>query len=214
MPHSSRRSLKTRNALLTAGVDLLATRSIDSISIDELVQTANVAKGSFFNHFEDKQKFGELIARQIRAEMESHVAVINADIDDPAERLVRGICLFIALALDDPKRATILLRGHEWATEKDNPLNAGLYADLRRGVESGRFCRSALDGGIAFVTGIGSMAVVQILDQSLDRKTATARAQSLLYMTLLGLNVSETDAAAISQKTVEVLLFAPVEAVQ
>ena len=58
------------------------------------------------------------------------------------------------------------------------------------------------------------MAVVQILDQSLDRKTVTARAQSLLYMTLLGLNVSETDAAAISQKTVEVLLFAPVEAVQ
>ncbi|MEC8565721.1 MAG: hypothetical protein VXY46_03675, partial [Pseudomonadota bacterium] len=141
-------------------------------------------------------------------------AVINADIDDPAERLVRGICLFIALALDDPKRATILLRGHEWATEKDNPINAGLYADLRRGVESGRFCCSALDGGIAFVTGIGSMAVVQILDQSLDRKAAAARAQSLLYMTLLGLNVCETDAAAISKNTVEALLFAPEEAVQ
>ena len=79
---------------------------------------------------------------------------------------------------------------HEWATEKDNPLNAGLYADLHRGVESGRY-RSALDGGIAFVTGIGSMAVVQILDQGLDRNAAAARAQSLLYMTLLGLSVSE-----------------------
>ena len=214
MSHISRRSLKTRNALLTAGVDLLATRSIDSISIDELVQTANVAKGSFFNHFEDKRKFGELIARQIRAEMESRVAMINADIDDPAERLVRGVCLFVALALDDPKRATILLRGHEWATEKDNPLNAGLYADLRRGVESGRFCHSALDGGIAFVTGIGSMAVVHILDQGLDRSAAAARAQNLLYMTLLGLNVSEIEAAAISKKTVEALLVAPEESVQ
>ncbi|MEC8545402.1 MAG: hypothetical protein VXY43_00920 [Pseudomonadota bacterium] len=71
-----------------------------------------------------------------------------------------------------------------------------------------------MDGGIAFVTGIGSMAVVQILDQSLDRKAAAARAQSLLYMTLLGLNVSETDAAAISKNTVEALLFAPEEAVQ
>lgn len=214
MHHPSRRSLKTRNALLTAGVELLATRSIEAISIDELVQAAKVAKGTFFNHFEDKRKFGELIARQIRVEMESHVAMINADIDDPAERLVRGVCLFIALALDEPKRATILLRGHEWATKKDNPLNAGLYADLCRGVESGRFCRSALDGGIAFVTGIGSMAVVQILDQGLDRNAAAARAQSLLYMTLLGLNVSEIDAAAISQKTVEALLVAQEEAVQ
>lgn len=214
MHHPSRRSLKTRNALLTAGVDLLATRSIEAISIDELVQAAKVAKGTFFNHFEDKRKFGELIARQIRVEMESHVAMINADIDDPAERLVRGVCLFIGLALDDPKRATILLRGHEWATEKDNPLNAGLYADLRRGVKSGRFCLSALEGGIAFVTGIGSMAVVQILDQGLDRNAAVARAQSLLYMTLLGLNVSEIDAAAISQKTVDALLVAQEEAVQ
>jgi AcrR family transcriptional regulator len=139
IPPPSKRSLKTRNALLTAGVDLLATRSIDAISIDELVQAARVAKGTFFNHFDDKQKFAELIARQIRVEMETRVGAINRKIDDPAERLVRGMCLFIALALNDPKRATILLRGHEWATEKDNPLNAGLYADLHRGVESGRF---------------------------------------------------------------------------
>ena len=214
MHHPSRRSLKTRNALLTAGVDLLATRSIDAITIDELVQAASVAKGTFFNHFDDKQKFAELIARQIRVEIENSVGMVNADIEDPAERLVRGVCLFIALALNDPKRATILLRGHEWATQKDNPLNAGLYADLRRGVESGRFCRSALDGGIAFVTGIASMAVVQILEQGLDRATAAARVQSLLYMTLLGLTVRTKDAEAISQKTVEALLVTETETAQ
>ena len=214
MQHSSRRSLKTRNALLAAGADLLALRSIDAITIDELVQAAKVAKGTFFNHFDDKQKFAELIARQIRVEMESHVALINTDIEDPAERLVRGVCLFIALALDDPKRAAILLRGHEWATQKDNPLNAGLYADLRRGVESGRFCRSALDGGIAFATGIASMAVVQILEQALDRNATAARAQNLLYMTLLGLNVPTKDAEAISQKTVEALLVTQTETAQ
>ena len=58
------------------------------------------------------------------------------------------------------------------------------------------------------------MAVVQILDQGLGRDAAAARAQSLLYMTLLGLNVSEIDAAVISQKTVEALLVAQEEAVQ
>ena len=209
MPPPSKRSLKTRNALLTAGVDLLATRSIDAISIDELVQAARVAKGTFFNHFDDKQKFAELIARQIRVEMETRVGAINRKIDDPAERLVRGMCLFIALALNDPKRATILLRGHEWATEKDNPLNAGLYADLHRGVESGRFCPPALDGGIAFVTGICSMAVVQILEQGLTPAAASARVQSLLYMTLLGLKVSSSEAEDISTKTVATLLIAP-----
>ena len=95
----------------------------------------------------------------------------------------------LRLALDDPKRATILLRGHEWATEKDNPLNAGRFTLICvAGLKVVAFA-VPLDGGIAFVTGIGSMAVVQILGQNLDRKAAGTQAQSLVYMTLLGLNV-------------------------
>ena len=51
------RGVETRMALLAAGQKLLAERPIDALAIDEIVQTAGVAKGSFYNHFEDKDAF-------------------------------------------------------------------------------------------------------------------------------------------------------------
>ena len=48
------RRLRTRAALLASGAELLGQRPIDAIAINEIVEHAGVAKGSFFNHFADK----------------------------------------------------------------------------------------------------------------------------------------------------------------
>jgi AcrR family transcriptional regulator len=48
---------KTRLALIRAGQKLFAERPIDSVSIDDIVQAANVGRGSFYNHFRDTEAF-------------------------------------------------------------------------------------------------------------------------------------------------------------
>ncbi len=66
-----RRRLRTRTALLHAGRALLAVRDIDAISIDEIVAAADVAKGSFYNHFADKEEsFAREIGAAVRTEAE------------------------------------------------------------------------------------------------------------------------------------------------
>ena len=50
-----RRRERTRAALMRAGQVLFATRSVDAVSIDDIVAAAEVAKGSFYNHFPDKE---------------------------------------------------------------------------------------------------------------------------------------------------------------
>jgi len=52
-----RRRARTREALLSAGRALFAARDVDGVSIDEIVAAAEVAKGSFYNHFTDKDVF-------------------------------------------------------------------------------------------------------------------------------------------------------------
>ena len=42
---------------------LLAQRDVGALSVDEIVAAADVAKGSFYNHFQDKDAF----AREIGA---------------------------------------------------------------------------------------------------------------------------------------------------
>ena len=52
-----RRRARTRAALLKAGRTLLASRDVQGLSVDEIVAAADVAKGSFYNHFTDKDMF-------------------------------------------------------------------------------------------------------------------------------------------------------------
>lgn len=48
-----RRKLETRQALLDATHTLLASRNLDTLSVDEIAMRADVAKGTFYNYFAD-----------------------------------------------------------------------------------------------------------------------------------------------------------------
>ena len=49
-----RRKLATRQAILDATQALLASRSMDALTVDEIAMQADVAKGTFYNYFPDK----------------------------------------------------------------------------------------------------------------------------------------------------------------
>lgn len=53
-PADDRRSLRTRATLIQALIDLLASKSYDQITIQEIVAQANVGRSTFYAHFEDK----------------------------------------------------------------------------------------------------------------------------------------------------------------
>ncbi len=55
-PAKHRRRTNTREALLVAARTLLAGRTTEGFTVDDIVQSAGVAKGSFYNHFSDKEE--------------------------------------------------------------------------------------------------------------------------------------------------------------
>ena len=136
-PELSPRAARTRAALIAAGFDLLVDRSIDAIPIDDLVVKAGVAKGSFFNHFTDKQAFAESIATEVRLELEDQVARANASVTDPVERIAGGMRVGAEFALRDPKRTRVLLRSHGTSTARAHPLNRGLLEDIEAASSQG-----------------------------------------------------------------------------
>lgn len=46
-----------RESLLSAARSLLVSRSMDALSIDEIVERADVGRGTFYNYFADKDAF-------------------------------------------------------------------------------------------------------------------------------------------------------------
>lgn len=194
----SPRIRRTRAALIAAGLDLLVERPIDAIAIDEVVARAGVAKGSFFNHFADKQHFAAAVAGEVRAGLEEEVARANAGVADPVVRLAGGMGVAAAFACREPRRAVVLMRHLAAAAQTDHPLNRGLREDLEAAIAAGLLRPEAATSGLAYWLGLCQVVMVVIVETQPSPARAAARLAEMLAMGLAGLGVAPAHAAAAS----------------
>jgi AcrR family transcriptional regulator len=158
-PRIDRRRQRTRSAIIAAGQQLFAARPIEAVSIDDIVEAADVAKGSFYNHFEDKEGLAATIVELVQGDSEYHVFMANQDIADPAARVARALAVIVRYAHDHPDRLQALL---SLSTRRGNvqaPINAGVTHDIRLGLDIARFKGVTLESGVLIVIGLVSVAV-------------------------------------------------------
>jgi AcrR family transcriptional regulator len=194
-----RRRARTRAALLDAGRSLLALRHIDGISVDEIVATADVAKGSFYNHFADKEVFAREIGATVRRQAEQAASAVNAGVTDPAVRIARGMCVFVRFAIEQPDSAKVLWRLNSGATMAEAPINRNLREDLSRGIRARRFGGVDLEAGLLLVMGSVIIAMRHVLEEHL-RTPARAVAANMAAGMLRALGVRPADARRIADQ--------------
>ena len=192
-----RRRARTRAALLQAGQTLFAAGTVESVSVDDIVLRADVAKGSFYNHFADKEELARLIAATVRAEVEALVGEANHGLADPALRVAQALCIFVQFALDCPEKARALMRLHAGATLPEAPLNSGVRADLQRGIAESRFRKVSLQAGMLLVMGVVQIAIGRVLEAKRP-VPASDLARDLAFLLLRGLGLKTKEAAAVS----------------
>lgn len=190
-------SVKVRESLLRACGDLMAEQPIDAITINEIVERARVGKGSFYNHFPDKLALATTVSNTILAEVEETVTKCNENVTDPAYRIVRGICTHMQLAVSNPHQATIMIRGHDWATSDIHPLHRNVQEDISKGIASGRFSDRCEDVGILQIVGTGYFCMIRIIEQQLSPPEAIVLATKAFSLILYGFGLSEEEAVRI-----------------
>jgi TetR/AcrR family transcriptional repressor of nem operon len=76
-----------RDKLVTAAQGLMLTQGYQPTSVDEIIATAGVSKGSFYHYFKSKEELGSAVAEDY---LEQAVAVLGKgnyqDVEDPLER--------------------------------------------------------------------------------------------------------------------------------
>jgi len=162
-PRQVRRRQQTRSALLSAGQQLFAARAVDDVSIDEIVDAADVAKGSFYNHFEDKGELVSALLELIQGDCEFHIMTANRGLSDPAQRMVRALCVMLRYALNHPERLSAMISLSARKTVAQSPLNAGLSADITDGLATGRMGGVDLEVGVIVVLGVINVATRHLL---------------------------------------------------
>lgn len=106
----SRLSPEARRAqLIELGVDMLATRRLDELSVELIAKTAGISRGLLFHYFSSKQEFHLEVARAAAAEM------IRRTQPDPAlapvEALRVALTSFIDYVEENPDNYKSLVRG-------------------------------------------------------------------------------------------------------
>lgn len=123
-----RRTL-SRDALLGAAVELIGTRGFAAVSIDDIVASAGVVKGTFYNHFDDKQDIAHHVALGIRHEIRDWIAEVKIRSSDPAIHLAIALTLLLNLAVASQHKAQMLVQRIRCSTRSPS---CALIRELRR----------------------------------------------------------------------------------
>lgn len=194
----SPRATRTRAALIDAGLQILADRPIDAVAVDHIVDRAGVAKGSFFNHFEDKQAFAAAVADEIRADLEAKVMAANNGLSDPFARLARGMRIAAEFALDERRRTLVMLRSSDHLTGVRHPLNQGVSADIAAAKASGITRAELADWGVLYWLGLCQVLMADIAGRAPERGEAADALAAMLACGLAGLGLPEDRARSLS----------------
>ncbi|WP_156755658.1 TetR/AcrR family transcriptional regulator [Actinokineospora pegani] len=134
-----RRRTRTRQALIDAAREFLATRGNLDISIQEITDAADVGFGSFYNHFPTKD---DLLQAAIEDALEEHADMLDrhtAHFQDAATVFAASLRVTIRLADSHPQIAGILSRTGMRYLNSDRGLAPRALRDITRAVTDGQF---------------------------------------------------------------------------
>jgi AcrR family transcriptional regulator len=137
-----RKRAQVRMALLTAARQVLTTRGYREATITEIVQLADVASGTFYLHFRDKEDlFSALVQEEVRTIFEQ----IQTAIDDQPPEHVLATVIRVALAQAYQQRELFVFActeatvAHAIMHSAQTHLEALLLPVVQRAQEQGRW---------------------------------------------------------------------------
>jgi AcrR family transcriptional regulator len=78
---------RTRAQLIAAANALFAHQAVESVTVDDVVREAGVAKGTFYVHFKDLRELTAAVADELVKAIDDLLQPIRLTIDDPALRI-------------------------------------------------------------------------------------------------------------------------------
>lgn len=192
----ARRRAETSARLLAAARSLFARQGVESTTIAEITEEADVGFGSFYNHFASKSDVVEAVLTEAIDAQGKTVDELTADLDDPAEVVAVAHRYFVGMARADPDWAALLVRLDLSHRVMSRALGERARRDLRRGIDSGRFAVSTPAVALLDLGGALLGVMRASLDGELRRGAEAAHAEGMLR--LLGL--SPADAAEVATR--------------
>jgi AcrR family transcriptional regulator len=123
---------RTRAQLVTAANSLFANQAPESVTIDDVVRKAGVAKGTFYVHFDGLEALTAAVAEELVQTFDELLQPSRLSINDPVLRIAFGCSSFITKALSDPRWAALVSRMAAAAPKGGELARRRLFEDLQQ----------------------------------------------------------------------------------
>jgi AcrR family transcriptional regulator len=122
---------RTRAQLISAATSLFAKRAIETVTVDDVVTEAGVAKGTFYVHFDDLQALTRAVADELIGTLDEFLQPQRQSISDPLMRVALGCHSFIEKGSGDPAWANVVARMAASWPSVGKVARSRLFEDLR-----------------------------------------------------------------------------------
>jgi AcrR family transcriptional regulator len=182
----SGKSARTRARLMDAATGIFARQGFQAASVNEIARAAEVANGTFYLHFKDKEDIAAAIITRIAGDVTRQIDDAMADITDAVQRVSCGTRRFISFAGANADWGLAFFNAMWFFQSLREQVIRYLRADLELGQAQGKFTVTVDD---FLIDMFGSMTLAALFGQL--RGTADADAGSRvaeLQLRMLGVD--------------------------
>ena len=182
---ASRRE-EMQNTLIFSVLVLSFEKSIHEIDVDDVVQQAQVSRGSFYKYFPSVQASVLALARQLAHELITEIEAITYQIPDSATRLVVTTKLTMRYLVRVPLLGNFLIQLPWPSQNPDTNVFKHISADIELGIKEGVFTK--MPASIACNLLIGS--IIGGVHTMLGKPASSSGYENkVLYPVLMGLGL-------------------------
>lgn len=133
-----------REQLLDLGVQMLATRSVEELSIDVLAEEAGISRGLLYHYFANKHEFHHAVVRRAADDV-IRVTAPPAE-GEPLERLAASLEAYVDYVVANFEGYSSLVRG----AASGNPELREIYEEARAALTDRIFANAGPEGLATF----------------------------------------------------------------
>ena len=198
-----REQMRTR--LIESALLVFARRGVEGSVIDEVITTAEVSRGTFYNYFRTNEELLTAVAEEVGNQMLQIVDPVVRVHTDPAVRVACGVRLSLMVARAHPHLAAFIGRVGPPALGAQSLVTEYLPRDLADGMKAGRF--TAMHPRLAFdlVTG----PVLAGFHTLLAERVPESYPQEMAQAVLQSLGVAKATARRLASLPLDKIELAP-----
>ena len=188
------RRARTRSQLIEAARALYSRHPIEAVTVDEVVNEAKLAKGTFYVHFASLAELQAAVADELAHEFDELLQPRRRAIPDPVERIAAGCGAFVGEALRNPAWGALVARGAVAMPNIAKGARERLAEDVRLASASGQLGDVTPELAFEFAVGV----VLQAMQAAADGRLVPSQTPNVVSGVLRAIGVAPEAARDIA----------------